>query len=566
MLTLPSDLEIAQAATMLPPADIAAQLGIDSSYLVPYGRHVAKVDPAVTETMAHRPAGKYVVITAITPTPLGEGKTTTAVGLAQGLNHIGRSSVLTLRQPSMGPTFGIKGGASGGGYSQVLPMEQLNLHLTGDFHAVTSAHNLLAAMVSNHLFQGNSLQLEPHSISWRRVLDVNDRTLRNIIEGLGEKSDGHPRQAGFDITSASEVMTTLSLSASLQDLRRRLGRIVVGRNERGEFVTAEDLQAAGAMAVILKDAVWPNLLQTTENTPVLIHAGPFGNIATGNSSVIADQIGIRTADFVVTEAGFGADMGAERFFNVKCRTSGLFPDVAVLVVTVRALKAHSGRFRIVAGRPLPLDLLEESPESVRAGAANLLKHIDIVKSFGVNPVIAINRFANDHDADIQEIEAIAREHGVRSAVATHVVDGGAGAKELAQAVVDASNDETNFRFTYDLDFPLVDKLQAVATKVYGASGIEIAPSAAAQLKSFTRAGFGDLPVLIAKTHLSISHDPRLKGAPTGWTLPIREVRLAAGAGYVYAIAGDMRTMPGLGESPAAQRIDIDEDGRIVGLF
>ncbi len=566
MLTLPSDLEIAQAATMLPPTEIAAQLGIDPSYLVPYGRHVAKVDPAVTETMTHRPAGKYVVITAITPTPLGEGKTTTAVGLAQGLKHIGRSSVLTLRQPSMGPTFGIKGGASGGGYSQVLPMEQLNLHLTGDFHAVTAAHNLLAAMVSNHLFQGNALQIEPHSVSWRRVLDVNDRTLRNVIEGLGEKSDGNPRQTGFDITSASEVMTTLSLSTSLADLRQRLGRIVVGRNVRGEFVTAEDLQAAGAMAVILKDAVWPNLLQTTENTPVLIHAGPFGNIATGNSSVIADQVGIRTADFVVTEAGFGADMGAERFFNVKCRASGLLPDVAVLVVTVRALKAHSGRFRIVAGRPLPPELLEPSPESVRAGAANLLKHIEIVKSFGVNPVVAINRFASDHDVDIQEIEAIASEHGVRSAVATHVVDGGAGATELAQAVVDASNDETSFRYTYDLDLPLEDKLEAVATKVYGADGIEIAPAAATQLKVFTRSGFGDLPVLIAKSHLSISHDPRLKGAPTGWTLPIREVRLAAGAGYVYAIAGDMRTMPGLGESPAAQRIDIDANGNIVGLF
>jgi formate--tetrahydrofolate ligase len=566
MLTLPTDLEIAQAATMLPPADIAAQLGIDSSYLVPYGRHVAKVDPAVTDTMTHRSPGKYVVITAITPTPLGEGKTTTAVGLAQGLKHIGRSSVLTLRQPSMGPTFGIKGGASGGGYSQVLPMEQLNLHLTGDFHAVTAAHNLLAAMVSNHLFQGNALQIEPHSVSWRRVLDVNDRTLRNVIEGLGEKADGNPRQTGFDITSASEVMTTLSLSTSLADLRQRLGRIVVGRNTSGEFVTAEDLQAAGAMAVILKDAVWPNLLQTTENTPVLIHAGPFGNIATGNSSVIADQIGIRTADFVVTEAGFGADMGAERFFNVKCRASGIYPDVAVLVVTVRALKAHSGRFRIVAGRPLPPELLEESSESVRAGAANLLKHIEIVKSFGVKPVIAINRFANDHDGDIQEIEAIAREHGVRSAVATHVVDGGAGAMELAAAVVDASNDETDFRYTYELDLPLADKLEAVATKVYGADGIEISPSAASQLKVFTRAGFGDLPVLIAKTHLSISHDPRLKGAPTGWTLPIREVRLAAGAGYVYAIAGDMRTMPGLGISPAAQRIDIDAEGRIVGLF
>lgn len=566
MLTLPTDLEIAQSTPMLPPAEIAAQLGIGPEYLVPYGRFVAKVDPAVTETHLDRPPAKYVVVTAITPTPLGEGKTTTAVGLAQGLHKIGQTSVLTLRQPSMGPTFGIKGGAAGGGYSQVLPMEQLNLHLTGDFHAVTAAHNLLAAMIDNHIFQGNKLQLEPHSISWRRVLDVNDRSLRNVITGLGEKGDGIPRQAGFDITSASEVMTALSLSTSLEDLRQRLGRIVVGRNTSGEFVTAEDLQAAGAMAVILKDAAWPNLLQTTENTPVLIHAGPFGNIATGNSSVIADQVGSRTADFVITEAGFGADMGAERFFNVKCRASGIQPDIAVLVVTVRALKAHSGRFRIVAGQPLPPELLEESPESVRAGAANLLKHIEIVKSFGVNPVVAINRFANDHDADILEIEAIAREAGVRSAVATHVVDGGAGATELAQAVVDASNDPTDFRYTYELDLPLEAKIDAVATKVYGADGIEIAPAAAAQLRQFTRAGYGELPVLIAKTHLSISHDPKLKGAPTGWTLPIREVRLAAGAGYVYAIAGNMRTMPGLGSSPAAERIDLDADGRVIGLF
>ncbi|MGB3331111.1 MAG: formate--tetrahydrofolate ligase, partial [Thermomicrobiales bacterium] len=449
MRTLPSDLEIAQAATMLPPAEIAAQLGIDESFLVPYGRHVAKIDPAVTDTMLDRPSGKYVVVTAITPTPLGEGKTTTAVGLAQGLAQIGRTTVLTLRQPSMGPTFGIKGGAAGGGYSQVLPMEQLNLHLTGDFHAVTAAHNLLAAMISNHIFQGNQLEIDPHHVSWRRVLDVNDRSLRSIIEGLGEKGDGLPRQTGFDITSASEVMTILSLSTSLADLRKRLGRIVIGRNVRGEFVTAEDLKAAGAMAVILKDAAWPNLLQTTENTPILIHAGPFGNIATGNSSIIADQVGIRTADFVITEAGFGADMGAERFFNVKCRTSGLTPDVAVLVVTVRALKAHSGRFRIVPGRPLPEDLLAPSPESVRAGAENLRKHIDIVKSFGVNPVVAINRFANDHDVDIEEIERIAEEAGVHSAISTHVVDGGPGATALAEAVVAASAQPTDFRYTYD---------------------------------------------------------------------------------------------------------------------
>lgn len=566
MLTIPSDLEIAQSAAMLPPADIAAQLGIDESWLLPYGRHVAKIDPAVADTMTDRPPAKYVVVTAITPTPLGEGKTTTSVGLAQGLAHIGHKSVLTLRQPSMGPTFGIKGGAAGAGYSQVLPMEQLNLHLTGDFHAVTAAHNLLAAMISNHLYQGNALELEPHSIIWRRVLDVNDRSLRYIVEGLGQKEDGVPRQTGFDITAASEVMTILALATSAEDLRMRLGRIVIGRNVRGEFVTAEDLKAAGAMAVILKDAVWPNLLQTIENTPVLIHAGPFGNIATGNSSVIADQVAIRTGDFVITEAGFGADMGAERFFNVKCRTSGLTPDVAVLVVTVRALKAHSGRFRIAPGRPLPAALLEESPDAVRAGADNLLKHIEIVKSFGVNPVIAINRFAEDHFADIREIEAIAEEAGVRCAVASHVVDGGAGAAELAGMVVEASSEPTSFRYTYELDEPLEAKLEAVATKVYGADGIDISSTAASHLNAYTKAGFGNLPVLIAKTHLSISHDPKLKGAPKGWTLPIREVRLAAGAGYVYAIAGDMRTMPGLGSSPAAERIDIDADGRVVGLF
>lgn len=566
MLTIPSDLEIAQSAAMLPPAEIAAQLGIDESWLVPYGRHVAKIDPAVADTFADRPAAKYVVVTAITPTPLGEGKTTTSVGLAQGLAHIGHKSVLTLRQPSMGPTFGIKGGAAGAGYSQVLPMEQLNLHLTGDFHAVTAAHNLLAAMISNHLYQGNELEIDPHGIIWRRVLDVNDRSLRSIIEGLGQKEDGVPRQTGFDITAASEVMTILALATSAEDLRKRLGRIVIGRNVRGEFVTAEDLKAAGAMAVILKDAVWPNLLQTIENTPVLIHAGPFGNIATGNSSVIADQVAIRAGDFVITEAGFGSDMGAERFFNVKCRTSGLTPDVAVLVVTVRALKAHSGRFKIVPGRPLPAALLEEAPDAVRAGADNLLKHIEIVKSFGVNPVIAINKFADDHFADIREIELIAEEAGVRCAVASHVVDGGPGAAELARAVVEASSEPTSFRYTYELDETLEAKLEAIATKVYGADGIDIAPTAASHLNAYTKAGFGNLPVLIAKTHLSISHDPKLKGAPKGWTLPIREVRLAAGAGYVYAIAGDMRTMPGLGSSPAAERIDIDAEGRVVGLF
>ncbi len=563
---MPSSLEIARDAKLLPPAEIASQIGIPADSLVPYGRHVAKVDPAVSGLLADRPQGTYVVVTAITPTPAGEGKTTTSVGLAQGFRHIDRTSVLTLREPSVGPTFGIKGGGAGAGYSQVLPMEQLNLHLTGDFHAVTAANNLLAAMVSNHLYHGNELDIEPHSITWRRVLDVNDRSLRAIVEGLGEREDGVPRQTGFDITAASEVMTTLSLATSLQDLRQRLGRIVVARTRKGELVTAEDLKAAGAMTAILKDAVWPNLLQTTENTPVLIHAGPFGNIATGNSSIIADQVGIRAADFVITEAGFAADMGAERFFNVKCRVSGLRPSVAVVVVTVRALKAHSGRFRVVPGRPLPPEMLAESPDDVRAGAENLLKHIDIVRSFGVPPVVAINAFATDHDADIREIEAIAREAGVRCAVSTHVMDGGAGAAELARAVVEASGDPTDFRYTYELDQPLVAKIESIATRVYGADGVDISAPAAKALREYEKQGFGNLPVVIAKTHLSISHDPKLRGAPTGWRLPIREVRLAAGAGYVYAIAGSMRTMPGLGKSPAAENIDIDENGNIVGLY
>lgn len=566
VVSFPSDLEIAQSAPMLPPTEVAAQLGIDEQYLLPYGRNVAKIDPAVIDVMKDRPQGKYIVVTAITPTPLGEGKTTTAVGLAQGMKHIGRTSVLTLRQPSMGPTFGIKGGAAGAGYSQVLPMETLNLHLTGDFHAVTAAHNLLAAMIDNHLYHGNRLDLDPAEIQWRRVLDVNDRSLRNIVVGLGEKADGITRQSGFDITAASEVMTTLSLSTSAEDLRARLGRLVIGRNRSGEFVTAEDLGAAGAMAVILRDAVWPNLLQTTENTPALIHCGPFGNIATGNSSIIADLVGLRTADYVITEAGFGADMGAERFFNIKCRVGNARPAAAVLVVTVRALKAHSGRFKIAAGKPLPADLLLEHPDDVRAGADNLRKHIEIVKGFGILPVVAINAFPSDFPSEHKAIREIAEAAGVRCAVSTHVADGGAGAVELAQQVVLAAEEPTEFRYTYDLEMSLKQKIEAIATKVYGAEEVTYSQKASELLRRFEDAGYGRLPVVIAKTHLSISSDPKLKGAPLCWTLPVREVRLAAGAGYVYAIAGDMRTMPGLGASPAAERIDLDADGKIVGLF
>ncbi|HNV11100.1 MAG TPA: formate--tetrahydrofolate ligase [Propionibacteriaceae bacterium] len=563
---LPSDLHIARSARLEPIERIAASMGIDDSRLEHYGRFVAKVDLAAIDDLATRPAGKYVLITALTPTPLGEGKTTTAVGLAQGLAKLGHASTVTLRQPSMGPTFGVKGGAAGAGYSQVVPMEMLNLHLTGDFHAVTAAHNLLAAMVDNHLHHGNELGIDPHSITWRRVLDVNDRALRNVVEGLGAKLDGVPRESGFDITAASEVMVILSLATSLADMRHRLGQIVVGFTFAGKPVLAEDLKAAGAMAVIMKEAIKPNLMQTIENTPVLVHTGPFGNIATGNSSVLADQVGIHASDYLLTESGFGADMGAERFFNVKCRVSGLHPDAAVLVTTVRSLKMHSGRFRIASGKPLPPEMLQENPGDVLAGVANLRKHIDIVRSFGVSPVVAINVFPGDHESEHDVIRQVAAEAGARCATATHVVDGGDGARDLARAVVEACEVQTEFRYTYDLDLPLADKIEAVAMKIYGAAGVDFDLAAHQQLDRFEALGYRSAPVVIAKTHLSISHDPKLRGAPTGWRLPVREVRLAGGANYVYAIAGDMRTMPGLAKSPAAERIDLDANGEIIGLF
>ncbi len=561
-----SDLAIARSTPLSPIAAIAAEAGIPEQRVEPYGRHVAKIDLGVLDDIAGRRPAKYVVVTAVTPTPLGEGKTTTAVGLAQGLAALGHRTMLTLRQPSMGPTFGVKGGAAGAGHAQVLPMEQMNLHLTGDFHAITAAHNLLAAMVDNHLHQGNDLGLDPHAISWRRVVDVNDRALRNLVLGLGQAQDGVPRQSGFDITAASEVGVIIALATSLRDLRERLGRIVVGFTRDGRAVTAEDLRAAGAMAAILKDALRPNLLQTCEHTPVLVHAGPFGNIATGNSSIVADQVGVRCADYLITEAGFGADMGAERFINIKCRLSGLQPHAAVVVTTVRAMKLHSGRHRVVAGRPLPDAMLAENPDDVRAGAANLLKHLDIVHSFGLIPVVAVNVFPQDHPSELQAIVDIASAAGVRCRLATHVVDGGQGAVDLARAVVEACEQPSEVRYTYRLDEPLVAKITAVAREVYGADAIDVLPDAARELARLEALGYGDLPVVIAKTHLSISSDPRLKGAPTGWTLPVREVRLAAGAGYVYAICGDMRTMPGLGKHPAAERIDIDEHGEIVGLF
>src|SRR5438876_1177675 len=426
----PTDLQIARQARLLPMPEIAAKMGIGPHLLEPYGQDVAKIKLDAIDELRGRPKAKYVVVSAITPTPLGEGKTTTTVGLGQALSHIGKRSTVAIRQPSMGPTFGIKGGAAGGGYSQVVPMERLNLHLTGDMHAITAAHNLLAAMIDNHIYQHEAL-VDRDSVTWRRVIDVSDRVLRNIIVGLGAHEDGVIRQTGFDITAASEVMTVLALTTSLQDMRKRLGRIVIGNTTDGKPITAEELHAAGAMTVIMREAIKPNLLQTLENTPVLVHAGPFGNIAHGNSSVIADLIGIRTGDFLVTEAGFGADMGAERFFNIKCRTSGLRPDAAVVVATVRALKAHSGKYKIVAGRPLPEDLLRENPDDVAAGAANLRKQIENIRVHGVPPVVAINSFPTDHPSEHQVIRDIAAEMGARAAVCTHFADGGRGAIELA---------------------------------------------------------------------------------------------------------------------------------------
>ena len=559
-----NSLEIAARAEIRPMEQIAEAMGLPGEFVEPYGSGVAKIDLAAIDALRDRPRAKYVLVTAVTPTPLGEGKTTTTVGLGQGLQHIGRRAVLALRQPSLGPTMGIKGGGAGAGRSQVVPMERLNLHLTGDIHAVAAAHNQLAAQVDNHLMRGAPSGLDPARTTWRRTVDIDDRPLRRVVVGLG--GNGTVRETGFDITAASEVMAALSLSRSLADLRERMGRIVVGWTRDGDPVTAEDIRAAGAMTVLLKQALRPNLMQTIEHTPVLVHCGPFGNIATGNSSVVADLIGQRCGEFLVTEAGFASDMGAERFFNIKCRVSGLAPDAAVVVTTVRALKAHSGRHRVVAGRPLPVEMLAENPDEVREGADNLRHHIGIVRRHGVPVVVAVNAFASDHASEHDAIRRVAAEEGAACAVSTHVADGGEGAAELAELVVQATQESARFEFLYPEQASLEEKITAIATQVYGADGVDISPGARRDLDEFTRRGYGSLPVCVAKTHLSLSADPSLRGAPTGWRLPVREVRLSAGAGFVYLICGDMQTMPGLGSAPAAEQIDIDENGETVGLY
>ena len=565
----PSDLDIARSVTPRPIVDVAHELGLREEEIEPYGRWKAKVTlDGIRRLEAERSRGRYVVVTAISPTPLGEGKSTTTVGLAQGLNHVGHEAAVCIRQPSLGPVFGIKGGAAGGGYSQVIPMEDFNLHLTGDVHAIGAAHNLAGAFLDNSLHHRNPLAIEPRSVLWPRVVDISDRALRHVIIGLGGREDGIPRETEFVITVGSEVMAVLALASDLADLRARLGRIVMATDVSGKAITAEDLGVAGAMTALLVDAIKPNLLQTLEGGPAFVHCGPFANIAHGNNSILADRLALASTEIACTEAGFGADMGAEKFFDIKCRASGLRPDAAVVVATVRALKMHGGVGRIVAGKPLDPALLEENVEAVRRGAANLAKQIENVRLFGIPAVVAINAFPTDTDGEVEAIREVALAAGARDAVvATHFVNGGAGAADLARAVwAAAGSGEADFRLLYPDAMPLVEKIETIATRVYGADGIELSPAAAKQLRQYEDLGYGHLPICMAKTQYSLSHDPALKGRPTGFTVPIREVRLSAGAGFVTPILGEMRTMPGLPSRPGGMSIDVDAEGSIRGLF
>jgi formate--tetrahydrofolate ligase len=565
-LSVPSDSEIASGVTPRPIAEIAADLGLQPDEVEFYGPYKAKLSLKTLNRLQDRPNGKYVVVTAITPTPLGEGKTTVTVGLGQALAQIGQRSIVAVRQPSLGPVFGIKGGAAGGGYSQVIPMSDINLHLTGDAHAVTAANNLLAAFLDNSLFQGNKLDIDPKTITWGRVIDMNDRSLRNIVIGLGD-GNGVPRETRFDITAASEVMAILALATSYRDLRDRLGRIVVAQNRSKEPVTAEDIGAAGAMAALMVDALKPNLLQTLEHSPALIHAGPFGNIAHGNSSILADKIGLKLTDILVTESGFGADLGAEKFFDIKCRVSGLTPDAAVLVATIRALKAHSGRYKIVAGRPLDPGLTSENLDALNEGMPNLTKQIENVRQFGVPVVVAINLFPTDTPAEIEAVRSASLAAGALDAVPTDIFGkGGKGGIDLANALMRATELPSQYRPLYELELPIKEKIETIARKIYGAESVTYLPAAERAIRSYTRLGYDKLPVCMAKTHLSLSANPALRGRPEGFEVIVRDVRVSAGAGFVYALLGEMNTMPGLGSHPGGLNVDIDDEGNILGLF
>jgi formate--tetrahydrofolate ligase len=567
VMPFPTDLEISRAAAMLPITDIAAQMGLDEDDLEPYGRYKAKIKLSALPKLQDRPNARYIDVTAITPTPLGEGKTTTTVGIGEGFKHLGKRSIVAIRQPSMGPIFGIKGGAAGGGYSQIVPMEDFNLHLTGDIHAIGAAHNLCSAFLDASLLHGNKLNIDPLTITWKRVVDMNDRALRQIVVGLGGKENGIPRESGFDITVASEVMAVLALCTSMQDLRARLGRIVVARRYDGSLVTTEDLRVAGAMTALLRDAIKPNLMQTLEGTPALVHCGPFGNIAHGNSSVLADLIGIKCCDYLITESGFGADMGMEKFMDIKCRVSGLRPDVAVMVATVRALKMHSGRYKVVAGKPLDPRLEQEDTEALEAGMSNLVTQIQNVQRFGVPCVVCINRFPTDSAREVAMIQEAGLAAGAVAAVpSTHFAEGGAGAVALCEAIAAAAETPNQFHYLYDLHWPLKQKIETIATQVYGAASVYYEPKADQKLRLYQEKGYGDLTVCMAKTHLSLSHDPKLIGSPQGYQLPIRDVELSAGAGFIYPLCGEMRTMPGLGSAPGGANIDIDAEGNVIGLF
>jgi len=566
-MKIPSDLTIAQAAAIKPIMEIARKLGIEEEELTLYGKYKAKIELSLLDRLKDKPNGKYIDVTAITPTPLGEGKTVTTIGLSQGLGQIGKNVCTAIRQPSLGPVFGIKGGAAGGGYSQVIPMEDFNLHLTGDTHAVALAHNLLAAFIDNSIYHGNKLDIEPLSVSWPRVVDVNDRALRDIIAGLGGKENGYPRETGFDIAVASEVMAILALAGDLCDLRKRLGRIVIGYTKTGQPVTAEDLKCAGAMTVLLKEALKPNLLQTLEHTPCLVHAGPFANIAHGNNSILADKIGLKLSDYLVTESGFGADCGMEKFMDIKCRYSGLTPNCVVMVASIRALKMHGGVGRVVAGKPLPEELTRENIPGLEKGCENLQKQIENALMFGVPVVVAINHFTTDTDREVETVARIAKAAGAEDAVISEVwAKGGKGGMRLAEAVVKACDKPASFKYLYDQNAPIKEKIEAIATKIYGAEGVDYLPAAEQKIKLYNQLGFDKLPICMAKTHLSLSHDQNLKNRPRNFRLPVRDIRASVGAGFLYPLCGEMRTMPGLSSVPAGTKVDIDEQGRTVGLF
>lgn len=553
-----TDIEIAQATPMRPIAEIAQKAGIADKYLESYGRYKAKVDPRLLKE-SDRPEGKLILVTAITPTPAGEGKTTTTIGLADGLRHIGKNAVVALREPSLGPVFGIKGGAAGGGYAQVVPMEDINLHFTGDFHAIGAANNLLAAMLDNHIYQGNALHIDPRRITWRRCVDMNDRQLRFITDGLGGRVNGVPREDGYDITVASEIMAVFCLSSSITDLKERLSRIVVGYTYDEQPVTAGQLGAVGAMAALLKDAIKPNLVQTLEGTPAFVHGGPFANIAHGCNSVMATRMAMKLGDYAVTEAGFGADLGAEKFLDIKCRMAGLRPSAVVMVATVRALKMHGGLAKTDLGR--------EDLGALEAGLPNLLRHVsNIVNVYKLPCVVAVNRFPSDTDAEISLVIEKCRALGVRTVLSTVWADGGAGGTELAEEVVRLCELPNDFSFSYPLEDSIEDKITAVVRRIYGGDGVTFAPAASKEIARLTALGYGDLPVCMAKTQYSFSDDPAKIGAPEGFTVTVRNVKVSAGAGFIVALTGDIMTMPGLPKVPAAQRIDVDENGRISGLF